>query len=317
MLCKKDNIYVCMKGRNVKKKMKLKKVVGLGLALALAIGLTACGQTGGNSGAGENSGGDSQGGQGKVNLAYVEWDTEVASTNIMKVVLEDLGYDVEITPLDNSIMWNAVATGEADGMVAAWLPATHGEQYEQYKDQVEDLGANLEGAKIGMVVPEYMEANSIEDLKEEADKKITGIEAGAGVVAATEKAIEEYENLDGWELVPSSSGAMVTALAQAIENKEDVIVTGWSPHWKFQTYDLKYLEDPKEVYGGEEEIKTMVRQGLKEDMPEVYSVLDNFNWPIEDMEAVMLEISEGADPADAARKWVDDNQDKVKEWTKQ
>lgn len=290
----------------------MKRVLTLAFALVVMIGITACGNAEEN---GNNTSAGADGEKGKVNLAMVEWDTEIASTNIVKTVLEDMGHEVEITPLDNAIMWSAVASGDADGMVAAWLPATHGEQYEQYKDQVEDLGANLEGAKIGLVVPAYMEANSIEDLTDQAKKTITGIEAGAGVVGAAEKALTEYENLEGWELTPSSSGAMVTALGQAIQNKEDVIVTGWSPHWMFATYDLKYLEDPKGVFGGAEEIKTMARKGLKEDMPEVYSVLDNFNWSIEDMEAVMLEISEGKDPADAARDWVDANPDKVAEWT--
>uniref|UniRef100_UPI0024BD8BC3 glycine betaine ABC transporter substrate-binding protein n=1 Tax=Lysinibacillus sp. D4A3_S15 TaxID=2941227 RepID=UPI0024BD8BC3 len=84
---------------------------GLGFMLA------AC--SGGYSGSGKNR--DSK----EVNIAYVEWDTEIASTNVVGQVLEDLGYDVTLTPLDNAIMWEAVSKGEADGMVAAWLPHTH------------------------------------------------------------------------------------------------------------------------------------------------------------------------------------------------
>ncbi len=283
-----------------------KKTLALAFAAFIAVGVSACGNGNDN---------ESSDNKGDVELAMVEWDTEIASTNVVKTVLEDMGYSVKITPLDNAIMWSSVATGDADAMVAAWLPATHGDQYEEYKDQADDLGANLEGAKIGLVVPEYMDVNSIEDLTDEANKTITGIEAGAGVVNAAEKSIEEYDNLDGWELTPSSSGAMVTALGQAIDNQEDVIVTGWSPHWKFATYDLKYLEDPKGVFGEKEEIKTMARKGLEEDMPEVYNLLNNFNWSIDDMESVMLDISEGSDPADAARTWVDANKDKVEKWT--
>ena len=56
---------------------------------------------------------------------------------------------------------------------------------------------------------------------------------------------------------------MTTALSKALKDKEEIIVTGWSPHWKFAKYDLKYLEDPKGVYGGEETINTFVRKGLK------------------------------------------------------
>ena len=100
-----------------------------------------------------------------VNLAYVEWDTEIASTNVVGQVLEDLGYNVTLTPLDNAIMWEAVSKGEADGMVAAWLPNTHAPQYEKYKNDLDELGENLTGAKIGLVVPSYMDVNSIEDLK--------------------------------------------------------------------------------------------------------------------------------------------------------
>lgn len=213
-----------------------------------------------------------------VELGYVEWDTEIASTNVLKLVLEDEGYEVEITPLDNAIMWSGLANKEIDAMVSAWLPVTHKDQYNKYKDKIDDLGANLEGAKIGLVVPKYMDVNSIEDLSDEANKEITGIEAGAGVVATTEKALKEYDNLSDWKLTPSSSGAMVAALGQAYANEEDIVVTGWSPHWKFQTYDLKYLEDSKGVFGGEEEIKTMARKGLKDDKPELFNIIDNFHW---------------------------------------
>ncbi|KMY29758.1 glycine/betaine ABC transporter [Lysinibacillus xylanilyticus] len=287
--------------------MKLKTLTKLGMALGLGFLLAACN--------GEDSS-KSDGNSKDVNLAYVEWDTEIASTNVVGQVLEDLGYNVTLTPLDNAIMWEAVSKGEADGMVAAWLPNTHAPQYEKYKDDLDELGENLSGAKIGLVVPSYMDVNSIEDLKNQADHTITGIEPGAGITAATEKALDEYDNLADWNLLTSSSGAMTTSLAKAIKNKEDIVVTGWSPHWKFAKYDLKYLEDPKGVYGGEETINTFARKGLKEDQPDVYSVLDNFHWTSEDLESVILEIMDGKDPKEAAKDWVEANADKVAEWTK-
>ncbi|MFC3040682.1 glycine betaine ABC transporter substrate-binding protein [Virgibacillus xinjiangensis] len=288
----------------------------LGLAAGLSLSLVAAGcgaDDSSDNGSEESTEGSSVEGQ-EIELAYVEWDTEVASTHVVAKVLEDIGYDVTTTPLDNTVMWESVATGESDGMVAAWLPATHGSQYEQYSDQVVELGPNLEGAKIGMVVPEYMDVNSIADLEDQAGQTITGIEPGAGVVAASEQALEDY-NLEDWEVQPSSSGAMATALGEAVENEEEIVVTGWSPHWKFAAYDLKYLEDPEESFGGAETIETMVRQGLEEDAPEAYQVLDNFSWESSDIEEVMLEIHEGADPEEAAATWVEENQDKVSEWT--
>lgn len=252
---------------------------------------------------------------GEVELAYVSWDSEIASTNVIGQVLKDVGYDVNLVALDNAIMWEAVANDEADAMVSAWLPGTHAPQFENYSDEMVHLGPNLEGAKIGLVVPEYMDVDSIADLTDQADQTITGIEAGAGVVAAAEQATEDYDNLSDWNVQTSSSGAMVTQLADAYESEEDIIVTGWSPHWKFQSYDLKYLEDPEGSFGGEETIDTFVREGLEEDMPEAYEILDNFHWEASDMEAVMLEIQDGVDPEEAAQNWIENNQDKVSEWT--
>lgn len=254
--------------------------------------------------------------KGTVNLSYVEWDTEVASTHVIGEVLKDMGYQVNLTPLDNAIMWESVAKGETDGMVAAWLPNTHKAQYAQYKDQIDDLGVNLEGAKLGLVVPDYMDVNSIEDLTDQANKTITGIEPGAGVVNAAEKAVSDYPNLADWNVATSSSGAMTVSLGQAIKNKQPIVITGWSPHWMFAKYGLKYLEDPKGSMGQAESIHTIARQGLKDDQPEVYNVLKNFHWTKDDMESVMLAINEGQDPTDAAKDWIADHPEQVAEWKK-
>ncbi|MFD1850005.1 glycine betaine ABC transporter substrate-binding protein [Oceanobacillus bengalensis] len=297
------------------------KRLGLIAGLSLSLVAAGCGDAEEETDTAENTGTDEGTEESasvdgaELELAYVEWETEVASTHVIGKVLEDLGYDVELTPLDNAVMWEAVATSEADGMVAAWMPGTHAAQYEEYGDQVVDLGENLEGAAIGMVVPEYMDVNSIADLTDEADMTVTGIDPGAGVVAAAERAVEEYDNLDGWEVETSSSGAMATALGQAYENEEEIVITGWSPHWKFQKYDLKYLEDPEGSFGEAEVIKTMVREGLEEDAPEAYQVLDNFYWEPAEMEEVMVAILDGEDPEDAAAAWVEENPDRVAEWT--
>ncbi|MBV6685617.1 glycine/betaine ABC transporter [Bacillus sp. JRC01] len=151
---------------------------------------------------------------------------------------------------------------------------------------------------------------------DEVDYKITGIEPGAGIMTATNKALEEYDNLKDYKLVESSSAAMAAELDKAIKNEDPIIVTGWTPHWMFAKYDLKYLKDPKGVYGDAEKIETFARKGLKEDQPSAYTVLDQFSWTNDDIGKVMVDIQEGTDPAEAADKWVKDNKDKVDEWTK-
>lgn len=294
----------------------MKKIYLLLLASMTAIVLAACGGGGEEEQTEEagNGEGGAELGQETIEIPYVEWDSEIASTHVIQKVLETEGYDVEITPLDNAVMWQSVASGDTDAMVSAWVPLTHGDLYDEHESSLDDLGPNLEGAKIGLVVPEDFPVDSIADLSDEAGQQVTGIEPGAGVVQAAEDAVETYDNLEGWEVQTSSSGAMATELGQAIDNGEEIIVTGWTPHWKFQTYDLKYLEDPEGVFGEAETINTLAREGLEEDAPRAYEILDNFYWETGDMEEVMLEIEDGADPSEAAQNWIDENQDTIDEW---
>ncbi|MFT5871889.1 MAG: glycine betaine/proline transport system substrate-binding protein [Clostridium sp.] len=148
---------------------------------------------------------------------------------------------------------------------------------------------------------------------EQMDYKITGIDAGSGVVQAAEQAVKDYE-LD-YTVQTSSGAAMTQALADAYKDEKPIIITGWSPHWMFSKYDLKYLDDPKGTFGEAEHINTIVRKGLKEDMPDAYKILDNFAWTPADSEAVMLKINAGEDAKETARQWITDNKDTVSKWT--
>lgn len=152
------------------------------------------------------------------------------------------------------------------------------------------------------------------DYGEELDYTITGIDAGAGIMAASEEAVEAY-GLDEWTVQASSDAAMTQALADAYDAEEPIVITGWTPHWKFAEFDLKFLDDPDGVFGEAEDIHTFVREGLSDDMPEAYEVLDNFQWSEDEMGAIMTSMQEGEDEADAAQAWIDENEDMVSEWT--
>ncbi|TDG00633.1 glycine betaine ABC transporter substrate-binding protein [Paenibacillus piri] len=145
--------------------------------------------------------------------------------------------------------------------------------------------------------------------------EIVGIDPGAGLMQSTAAALKEYD-LSEWKLIEGSGAAMAAALDKAYKNKQPIIVTGWTPHWKFAKYDLKYLEDPKGVYGGDEQIHTIVRNGLKQDQPSAYSFLDKFEWTPDDMAKVMVDIQDGKKPEEAAAAWIADNGAKVDEWVK-
>ena len=155
---------------------------------------------------------------------------------------------------------------------------------------------------------------SNQSVGETVDYKIIGIDPGAGIMKATEAAVKEYE-LNDWDVVEGSGAAMTAALKKAYAKEEPIIITGWTPHWKFSKFDLKYLEDPKGVYGGEENINTIARLGLADDHPSAYKFLDQFNWTSDEMGDVMVKVTDGEDPEKAAKAWVEANADKVSEWT--
>jgi glycine betaine/proline transport system substrate-binding protein len=156
---------------------------------------------------------------------------------------------------------------------------------------------------------------SSQSIGEQLDYKIVGIDPGAGLMKLTiDKVLPEY-GLDNWEVVEGSGAAMTAALAKAYKKEEPIIITGWSPHWKFAEYDLKYLEDPKGIYGGAEDTHTIARLGLKDDHPDAHKLLDQFQWEPANLEAVMKLIQDGMDPEEAAANWTSENTDLVSQWT--
>ena len=252
----------------------------------------------------------------EIEIGYVLWDCANASSHVVAAIIEDeLGMNVNLTSVDAGPMWMGLARGDFDAMVTAWLPVTHDAYYEQTRDDVENLGPNLDGARIGWVVPSYVTINSIEEMNEYRDEfggEVTGIDPGAGIMSASEEALEEYD-LD-FNLLSGSDAAMTAALERAIDREEWIVVTGWTPHWKFASYDLKYLEDPRKIFGEEEHIGTFVHPGLNEKSSDVYQLLDNFYWTPEEIGVVMGYIEDGMDPMEAARTWIADNRDRVNQW---
>ncbi|MFS0615079.1 glycine betaine ABC transporter substrate-binding protein [Lederbergia ruris] len=170
-------------------------------------------------------------------------------------------------------------------------------------------------AACGSSAAKENDAQEGQTVGDQVDYTIVGTDPGSGLMQATEKALEEYD-LSDWELVSGSGASMTAALKRAYDKEEPIVFTAWSPHWKFIKYDLKFLDDPNLLYGDAEEIHTLARKGLKEDKPEAYTILERFYWDTEDMGEIMVAIEDGEDPEMAAQAWVDDNKEKVAEWTK-
>ncbi len=248
-------------------------------------------------------------------IGYVLWDGEIASTNVMKLVLEEAGYDVEIIAVDAGALYQGLADSQFDFTTSAWLPQTQKNYWETYGEDIDSVAVNLEDCRIGLVVPAYVTIDSIEELnanKEQFNGEIIGIDPGAGIMSTTETAIEEY-GLD-YELIASSSAGMAADLKSSIDDEEWTVVTLWSPHWTFNSFDLKYLEDPNGIFGEADHVETLARVGLLEDDPELYEIIGRFQWTHDDIQSVMSDLVSGMSEEEAAQKWVDANPEKVNEW---
>lgn len=253
-----------------------------------------------------------------ITIGYVDgWAEGIAMTYVTKEIFEANGYIVKTQRAAVDLLYASLSNGDTDAYMDAWLPVTHGSKIKKFEGKIEQLGVNYTNAKIGLVVPKYVTINSIKELNANKDKfeeKIIGIEKGAGLTAKTDKVVEEY----GLELkhMTSSSIAMLAELKKAIDKNKWIVVAGWAPHWKFGRYDLKFLEDPKGVYGAAETIETYARKGLKEDDPFAANYFSKFSLTEQQMADLLLQMNSGESKEVAAKSWVAANNELVATWLK-
>ena len=255
-----------------------------------------------------------------IRIGWTAWSDAEAVTNIAKLILEQrLAQKVELVMTDVALQYAGLERGQIDLMLMAWLPGTHKAYYDKVKGTVEDLGALYTDAKLGWAVPADIPVatlKTIDDLKkpevmEKLGGKIQGIDAGAGLMKLSEAALKTY-GLD-YKLLTASDAAMVSALDRAIQRKQWIVVTTWSPHWMFSQYKLRYLEDPKKSLGGAEEIHALARKGFTADFPKAAAFIKNFKIPLADLESVMLKAKDSSYDKEAAA-YLAANPAKVSQW---
>ncbi|SDC92906.1 glycine betaine/proline transport system substrate-binding protein [Geodermatophilus telluris] len=279
-------------------------------ATALAMTTAACG--------GSSDDGDSADGGETITMGVIPgWTDETATTYLLKDVLEDNGYTVEVTELsDNAPMYTALANGDIDVLSSSWLERTHKSYMDEYGENLEDLGVYYEGATSFLAVPDYVDITSIDELPTRADEfggRIVGIEPGAGLTEMTrDSVIPAYGLDDGFDLQLSSTAAMLTELQNATEAQEPIVVTMWKPFWANLAYPIKALEDPEGAYGEPENLHVLAREGFTEDQPEVAAMLENFTLTDEEFGSlenmVVNDFGEGEE-AKAVAAWLEENPD--------
>ncbi|MFE8940341.1 ABC transporter permease/substrate binding protein [Streptomyces sp. NPDC007872] len=261
------------------------------------------------------TGSGNAGGNGKkVSIGYIPWDEGIASTYLWKELLERRGYEVDTKQLEAGALYTGLAGGQLDFQTDSWLPVTHAQYWEKYKNKLEDLGSWYGPTSLELSVPSYVKGvDSLADLKGKAGQfkgRIVGIEPSAGMMGILkDKVLEEYGLEGEYKVVDGSTPGMLAELKRAYERREPVVVTLWSPHWAYSAHDLKKLKDPKGAWGKGDGVHTLARKGFTEENPEVSAWLKDFELSekqLTDLEAVVQETGKGKEQQ-AVRTWLDRN----------
>ncbi|MCX2182475.1 ABC transporter permease/substrate binding protein [Streptomyces sp. SKN60] len=280
--------------------------------LALVAG--GMGFLGGSGGTSTTASGPNSGHGKKISLGYIPWDEGIASTFLWKELLERRGYEVDTKQLEAGALYTGLAGGQIDFQTDSWLPVTHAQYWEKYRNKLEDLGSWYGPTSLELTVPSYMkDVNSLADLKGKAGQfkgRIVGIEPSAGMMGILkDKVLKDYGLAGEYKVVDGSTPGMLAELKRAYDKKEPIAVTLWSPHWAYSTYDLKKLKDPKVSWGEGDGVHTLARKGFAAENPEVGAWLKSFKLSEKELtglEAVIQETGKGKEQ-DAVRTWLDKN----------
>lgn len=276
--------------------MKKLLTVGLVLTLLLTLVLAGCGQTDEKP---------------TITFGVTPWTSTVPPTYVAKLIIEDMGYKVKLQNADAGVVYAGLSKGDINVFMDSWLPDLHKNYMDQYGDKLVDTSISYKEGELGWVVPKYVDIDSVDQIKGQEDlfdNKLYGIEEGAGMTMTSREMIDAYD-LD-LQYVPSGEPAMLAQVKREIASKKPVLFLGWRPHSMFATWDLKVLKDPK-GYFKTSEVHVITSTDLQEKAPDVFKFLSNWSIPVGDIEQMILEIDNGADPTERAQQWINENQDKV------
>jgi glycine betaine/proline transport system substrate-binding protein len=263
-----------------------------------------------------NTGSTSQDENNTLKIVYTDWSESIAITYLSKVLLEDeMEYEVELKLSSVDDVYAALANGEAHVFADAWLPETHRSYLESYPESIDHLGIIYPDARTGLIVPQFSALQSISDIKGSSITKINGIEAEAGVMIQATQAIEKY-GLADIELVDATEGDMTKMFSESYLRREEVVITGWEPHWLFERFDVRFLEDPKGVFGDNENIVALGCRNLSSTHPRVYRFFERMQLSENQFNRLIYFVNQYEDPEMGVREWINKNEYVVNQWVK-
>ena len=245
------------------------------------------------------------------------WPESVVTSELLKYVLEEQGYTVNLEYGDPAPVFTGLQNGTYDLTTNVWLPITHESYMDEYGQELVDLGSWYDEARLTFAVNADAPIDSLDQLAANADKfgnRIVGIEPGAGLTKITQEELIPGYGLEGMDYVLSSTPGMLTELRTAQSKGENIVVTLWAPHWPYSEFDIKNLEDPQGLLGGNESIHIFGSSDFEQRYPTLSEWLGDFEMaeePFSDLANIIFNENANADPAPLVADWVEENREWV------
>ncbi len=245
------------------------------------------------------------------------WDEGIAASELWKAVLEEQGYSVELEYADPAPVYSGLTTDDYDVTLDTWLPITHADYIDEYGDELVDLGAWNEDAKLTIAVNEDAPVDTLAELAANADafgNRLIGIEPGSGLNRVTTEEVIPTYGLERMEYLTSSTPAMLSELTAATDAGENIAVTLWRPHWAYDAFALKDLEDPAGTLGDAEGIHAFGGKSFEEEFPSLAGWLKDFSMSSEllySLENAMFNEHDTDDYGPVVEEWISENQEWV------
>jgi len=105
-------------------------------------------------------------------------------------------------------------------------------------------------------------------------------------------------------------------LEDSIKRRREIVITGWEPHWIFARYEVRFLDDPQNLFGMKENIYTIGRTGIQEEHPQAIRFFERMQLTEKQLNQLVYAIQLSDDPRQGAKQWIKENEYIVNQWVK-
>jgi len=261
----------------------------------------------------------------EVHFADVGWSDVTATTTLVMVTLEDLGYAPRATLVSVPVTYESMKSERIDAFLGNWMPAQVDTRRPYIDDgSIEIIRANLTGAKFTLAVPDYLYAAGLHDFKDIhrfADRlghRIYGIEPGNNGNRIVQGMIDRNEFLLGdFRLVDSSEQGMLAEVERSVATRSPIVFLAWEPHPMNMRFPIRYLSGGDATFGpnyGGATVWTLTRRGLAQRCPNLGRFLANVEFTTRGEDELMLSVQSGTAVEVAARAWLGAHPDVRSAW---